>query len=162
MIENVNIKYDNNDEVQSINKFLLRAQRYALDHVYDPRLTFRHCAVLVSGGSIISIAYNFLHITDIRFDSMKAKICGRYQNANHAECAAILKVADKKDLCGTKLYIVRISRNGKLQNSRPCGLCRNTIIKYGISRVFYSISDGEFGVWNSNNFNETNYRVCNE
>lgn len=84
---------------------------------------FKHGAVVVRGGRVLSIGYN------------KGKI--------HAEVDALKKVSDPS---GTTLYVVRIGHDGKLRLSRPCNNCLNYAINCGVKRIVYSIADGEYGV----------------
>jgi len=60
----------------------------------------------------------------------------------HAEA----KVIQKSDR-GTVLYVARIHRDGKLAMAKPCVKCQALIKNKKIKRVYYSISNEEFGVW---------------
>lgn len=39
------------------------------------------------------------------------------------------------------LWVVRVRKDGKLGDSRPCWSCISTLKKYGLRRVWYSTSD---------------------
>lgn len=38
--------------------------------------------------------------------------------------------------------VVRINKEGKIKNSRPCNHCLETMIKYKIKKIIYSQDDG--------------------
>jgi tRNA(Arg) A34 adenosine deaminase TadA len=49
---------------------------------------------------------------------------------------------------GGVLYVARVSRkDSKLTMSRPCGMCQTLIVSKRISKVYYSISQTQYGVW---------------
>ena len=61
----------------------------------------------------------------------------------HAEARLVRKLN-----CGSEVFIVRILRSGKLDNAHPCAKCQKAMRLRGIRRVYYSISDDEYGVIN--------------
>jgi tRNA(Arg) A34 adenosine deaminase TadA len=150
----------NSTMVDDIAHYLTVAQKRACKHNFDDRLTFCHAAILVSGRSIIATGYNYLHVTDLRFDRLKAVMAGRLQNENHAEVAAIYRARRKHDVRGMDMYVVRVHANGELAQSRPCTLCEHVMYNYGIKRVYYSISESEFGVMKLQNPAEKFFRVA--
>lgn len=60
----------------------------------------------------------------------------------HAEFKTI-----KKSNKGTILYVARIDRNNNLAMAKPCIKCQTLIINKKIKRVYYTISNNEYGVW---------------
>jgi len=60
---------------------------------------------------------------------------------SHAEARLVRKLNH-----GSEMYVVRILRNNALSNARPCIKCQNAIRLRGIRRVYYSISDSQYGV----------------
>ena len=52
----------------------------------------------------------------------------------------------KKLNVGSIVYVVRITRDGKLCSARPCHYCRTTMKMRGVKRCFYSINEQEYGV----------------
>jgi hypothetical protein len=38
--------------------------------------------------------------------------------------------------------VVRFGKCGELKNSRPCNNCLETMVKYKIKRIMYSVDDG--------------------
>ncbi len=59
----------------------------------------------------------------------------------HAEA----RLAKKLDW-GSVVYVVRIYSNGKLAIARPCKKCQIALRLRGVTRVYYSISETEYGV----------------
>lgn len=103
--------------------------------------TFKHGAVLVRGGSVINVAHN---------QCVHSKLAERFKKHNgwatrHSEINVILGV-NRKVTTGADVYVVRVNNTGELKNSRPCNMCIDTMKFVGIGRVFYSISDNEYGV----------------
>lgn len=48
---------------------------------------------------------------------------------------------------GSTVYLVRVHHDGSWAMSKPCTLCDRFLRNRGISRVYYSISPGRFGIW---------------
>jgi len=46
------------------------------------------------------------------------------------------------DLRKSTLYVVRVDRNGRLAQSKPCKFCEGYIKERGVGRVVYSIDGG--------------------
>lgn len=61
---------------------------------------------------------------------------------SHAEAKA-LKKAGK----GSILWVSRVLANDSYGLAKPCKDCQRLIKKYEVKKVYYSISDSEFGVW---------------
>lgn len=61
----------------------------------------------------------------------------------HAEARTL-----RKSDWGCTLYVARITRDGDWAMSRPCPSCQAIIINRGVRKVYYTISPGEYGVWN--------------
>lgn len=107
----------------------------------SPFNVFRHGAVLVRGGKVINSAFN---------ECVHCKLGNKYKNhpgisTRHAELSVILGI-DKKVTTGADVYVVRINPSGNLKNSRPCEMCMGVMKFVGVRRVFYSISNNEYGV----------------
>jgi deoxycytidylate deaminase len=128
-------------------KYLEIARKQCVQHKFDKEMSFRHSALIVAGGRIISTGFNSHH-NPLRFDPELARKAGRYRNENHAECSAILGfLARVSHENSAKMYVVRVLKNGTICNSRPCDLCSAVIKNCGfIKRVIYSITETEYGV----------------
>lgn len=134
-----------------MNKFLKMAFQNAMDHDYKD-LDFNLCAIIVRGGSVMSVGFNkrgknsFVeHYTDL------AKAKGDWRVSTHAEMDAVLQVRSKIDLSGAKIFVVRkhldFSKcDSKLAMSRPCVICEQVLLAYGIKKVYYTIDDNHYGV----------------
>jgi cytidine deaminase len=59
---------------------------------------------------------------------------------HHAEA----RLAKKLDV-GAVVYVVRIKRNGEYGLARPCARCRAVLAAHGVTLVYYTMNDGEFG-----------------
>lgn len=58
------------------------------------------------------------------------------------------RVLRKMDRGGT-LYVARVHKNdGSLAIARPCIVCQIRIKAKGIKKVYYSINDFQYGIWN--------------
>ena len=107
-------------------------------HVVASKSTMnqRHGAIIVKNGEIVGEGCNYT-----------AKwMCHPY--SVHAEVAALLSVPKRnrhrKYLEDSTMLVIRISGKDKHCNfSAPCDNCKKEIEKYGIKRVFYSISEIE-------------------
>jgi tRNA(Arg) A34 adenosine deaminase TadA len=102
---------------------------------------YKHGAVLVKGGSIISVSHNV---------SIPSKFADRYKihggiATRHAEINCVLGL-DKKVTSGAVLFVVRVSRGGNLRLSKPCPMCRSVLEYVGVKKVYYSIDNDEYGV----------------
>ena len=63
----------------------------------------------------------------------------------HAEKRLVKKLNE-----GAIVFVVRITRDNKFANARPCATCRKAMKRRGIKKIFYSISEHEFGVMTLN------------
>lgn len=59
----------------------------------------------------------------------------------HAE-ARLAKKLDR----GAIVYVVRINRKGKLVMARPCANCLMILKSKKVKKIYYSISENEYGV----------------
>jgi deoxycytidylate deaminase len=128
-----------------MNRFLEMAKQNALNHTYDDTLDYRLCAVIVSGGRILSVGFNKRSRNSFVLHFQKG--VRDHCQATHAEQDAILRARKKVDLTGAKIYVVRIGGHGMntLAMSRPCVMCENILYRYGITRAYYSIDENHYG-----------------
>ena len=88
---------------------------------------FKHGAILVKGGKVISTGHNKVSTR-----------CPAHMYSIHAESAAIKNCTEKTgSLSNTHVYVVRINKTG-LAGSLPCAKCQRFMKIHGVSRVFYS------------------------
>lgn len=89
----------------------------------------KHGAVIFKGQEILGRGYNY-NFGQIIFH-------GKY--SVHAEVDAILNAGKmKKDIKGSNILVIRISKNGMYMNSKPCKNCTNFILENGICNIYYS------------------------
>lgn len=137
-----------------MNRYLRMAIDQASSHIYEDDIDHKHCAVLVKGGSVISIGFNKMN-TNSFVEYYTDKVRGPNRNyclSTHAEQDAILQVRNKIDLTGCKIYVARIrpptSPNGKVGMSEPCNICQKVLVAYAISKAYFTIDDFTYGVTN--------------
>lgn len=91
----------------------------------------RHGAVVVRGGSVLSVGvnryrsdrdYSFLSLDDISY---------------HAEEAALRGLGEAAR--GATLYVARIAANGDHTMSKPCDSCYKLCKELGIKKIVYTI-----------------------
>lgn len=128
-------------------KYISIAEKFALEHEYDDPLEYHLCAVIVRGGSVISVGYN-RKSTNGFVEHFADLVRGErdYCLSTHAEMDSVLRARGKTDLRGTKIYVARIKASGGLGMAKPCEICQHILYNYGIRRAYYSISDTEYGV----------------
>lgn len=129
-----------------MNRYFEFARQSAMAHNYDESMDYRLCAVIVSGGRILSVGFNkrLKNSFVLHFQKGVRDHC----QAMHAEQDAIHRVRKKIDLTGAKIYVVRLGGSkdaSHLAMSRPCPMCENVLYRYGITRAFYSIDEDHFG-----------------
>lgn len=128
------------------------AINYAFEHNYEEEIDFKHCAVLVKGGSVISVGFNKINTNSfVEYYTDKVRGPNRsYLLSTHSEQDAVLCVRKKIDLNGCKIYVARIrpagSKYGKVGLSSPCNICQKVLMAYGISKAYYTIDDYSYGV----------------
>lgn len=117
-----------------MKKFALRtAIKVAIKSQY---IQYKHGCVLEAGGRIISTGVNASKIKHPKFNKF----------STHAETAAILAAGESAKGCN--LYVVRVSTtHHTIGNSKPCEYCQLIIRSAGIKKVYYSITDREWGTY---------------
>lgn len=131
-----------------MHRYLRLAMQYATDKDYGDQIDYHLCAIIVRGGSVISVGYN-KHNTNAFVEHYADIARGRGRDfclSTHAEQDAILKARNKVDLRGTKIFVARRLRlNGKPGMARPCPICENALNSYGIRKAYYTINEHQFG-----------------
>lgn len=135
--------------MEKMPKHFLVAIQAIQDAGLDDRLSAHVGAVIVKGGSIISVGVNTFGLNEY---------CHYYAHreitSTHAEINAIFRARRKTDLTGTKMYVARITKpnhdigtESSVGLAKPCEMCEELIRRYGIKRVFYTIDPERYGVW---------------
>jgi deoxycytidylate deaminase len=118
-----------------ISRYFEAARTAASNSVYGK---LRHGAVLVKGGSILSVAYNKDDYTSFA-SRFRPRDCG--PATRHAETECILG-ASKERSSRADMFVCRINRSGEFRLSKPCLMCHIIIKNAGIKRVFYTTNYG--------------------
>jgi tRNA(Arg) A34 adenosine deaminase TadA len=94
-----------------------------------------------------SIRKRFLFgVVAIRADGVLVCAANGFNKIPNRDAHAEVKVLRKCDI-GAILFVVRISReDGSYKIARPCPRCMATILNRRVKRVYYSISNNEYGV----------------
>jgi len=131
-----------------MHRYLRLAMQYANEKQYSNQIDYHLCAIIVRGGSVISVGYN-KHNTNAFVEHYADIARGRGRDfclSTHAEQDAILKARNKVDLRGCKIFVARRLRlNGKPGMARPCPICENALNSYGIRKAYYTINEHQFG-----------------
>jgi deoxycytidylate deaminase len=111
---------------------------YAMIEAQKGSMYYRHGAIIVKDEKIIGKGHNY---TTFR----------RHHNYGseysvHAEIDALNSVANRRDLKGATMYVIRLMRtvetNDVFGNSLPCRQCfikiNKFMRKYGLAKVYYS------------------------
>lgn len=137
---NKNLSYLNEhvkDPLRS-HKYFGRLISMIEEHPHYDELSSVHAALIVKGGSILSMGCNSpkrnvfvdIHALHEKFTT-------------HAEAAAILRVRSKINLRGCTMYVARLrKKDGIVANSMPCESCQNILHKYGIKKCYYTTFGG--------------------
>lgn len=100
---------------------MLNMARRRVQSNFPKERHYRHCAMVVRGGAILSVGVN--------------------NKILHAEVAALeaLEPSERKD---TMVISLRIRKDGSLAMGRPCWKCMLYMREYGVKKVMYSLSNG--------------------
>lgn len=94
----------------------------------------RHGAVIVRGGSVLSLGFNVNKNSPNQLTRMNSKNV-RKECGIHAEAAAIRRSPGSKR---ATIYISRIGKAGQTLLSRPCKDCERLILQAGIKKIIYT------------------------
>lgn len=96
-------------------------------------LAQQHGAVIVKGGSVLSLGVN-----KWRNKSVNPPVDGSYNPhlSYHAEVDAINHA--NSDLNGATVYVARIGKDGTPRFSRPCSRCTQALKAAGVKKVVYT------------------------
>ena len=116
-----------------------RVKRYlslAAREAHRSPMKFRHGAVLVKGGRLLSKGFNHYRKT----------IGGESYCSTHAEMDTLRRLGTHKESLqssrGSDLFVVRMGKDGLLRrNSKPCPICVEWMHRYGVNRVYYTVGE---------------------
>lgn len=93
----------------------------------------RHGALIVRGGSVISMGVNH----DRNFPTVFGDLSLAQSFASvHAEISALNQTKNPE---GAVIYIARVNKAGIPRMSRPCDRCFIKLIQAGIKEIIYTI-----------------------
>ena len=94
----------------------------------------KHGAVIVRGGSVLSVGVNTYR--------NHPNVCGNPETEStyHAEVMALRALKNLKLAEGADIYVARISRDGNPRMSKPCPACQAELEIAGIRNVYYTES----------------------
>jgi deoxycytidylate deaminase len=115
---------------------------------YDEVVDYHLSAIIVRGGSIVSVGYNKAN-TNSFVEHYADRVKGKrnFCLSTHAEMDAVLRIRNKIDLSGCKIFVARRKLiDGSPGMARPCAICEEVLRSYGIKRAFYTIDDNHYGI----------------
>jgi len=110
--------------------------KYAIQEAQKSEFKFRHGCVIFKGSKIISTGYN-----EVRYCKRLDYRYKKWINSLHAEQRTILFTNANIKRCS--ILVVRINKNNKLVNSKPCKVCQSLMQDVGITKIHYSDKDGQ-------------------
>lgn len=111
-------------DIRWLNRAITQAEQ-------APHEQWRVGAVLVKGGSLLSVGFN-----RYRNDPSQVELSGV---SYHAEAVAIRKAGYVE---GATLYVARVTRSGDLGSAKPCARCQSLLEKHGVHTVVWTTPDG--------------------
>lgn len=131
-----------------MNRWMKIAIRNAVEN-YRSDKSFSLAAVLIKGGSVISIGVNKRKTDPVvkRLSCLCNLPTRKHRQWMHAELDCINRIPLEKTK-GTVLYVARVTKDLHTANAKPCDLCTREIFLAGIRKVVYTICDGEVGIRN--------------
>ena len=118
-------------EILSLSNKDHRYLKLAMNLAMSSDCNFKHGAVIVKGGRVISTGIN-------RFKNHPKAVSPEHIKqycSVHAEVDAIRKL---KSARGATIYVARIGKRGNRALSRPCPNCYAAIKSAGIAKIVYT------------------------
>jgi tRNA(Arg) A34 adenosine deaminase TadA len=115
--------------MNKIKRYFAVARQTAKLEKYGYRRKYRLGAVGIRADGVIVSAQNLV------------------TPAPNQKCHAEYRLCDKLTPKSV-VFVVRIDRLGHFSTAKPCINCEGKMRNIGVSRVYYSISDNEYGVLN--------------
>lgn len=112
-----------------------------------------HVTCVFDGSKMIAVGtnkYNKTHprqFGPLKCERIKSQIkqVGSYVPSVHSELSALIKLG--KTACNNFVFVnVRISKAGLVSIARPCVLCKYLLDSVGYKKIYYTITENEFGV----------------
>ena len=116
------------------NSMLQMASRYAAGGIEDEKDYLLGCIAVRRDGAIVCSR-------NLRTEQPNPMV--------HAEYRVLRKAG-----WGATLWVARVTRDNKWAMAKPCKKCQAIIKSKGVQKVYYTISENEFGVWHPNRKNK--------
>jgi len=110
--------------IKMINRYMEMAANYA--RTIDDGRNFRLAALAIRTDGVI-----------VKSTNLSTQLP---QPRGHAEARVMLKAG-----WGSTVYVARVMKNGELALSKPCANCERMMRARGVKKVYYSISQNEYG-----------------
>ena len=127
-----------NEASKRIQRYFELAKRMAKESTYGK---LRHGAVLVKGGSIISVGLN---------KGCYCKFGNRFRDSynfghatQHAEISAVLGVGSGASQ-GSSIYVARVNNHNQYRMSKPCGMCHDALKFVGVKKAYYTTGENTY------------------
>lgn len=120
-----------------MNNLLFLAAKFALPRIpNDPRNYHLGCVGIRADGVLVS--------------SQNGAVSGcvkKHTRHSLPEVHAEVRVIKKLGKYGT-IYVARVNKiNNGFTMAKPCKMCETLIRSAKVNKVYYSISDSEYGIW---------------
>jgi len=111
-----------------------------------------HLSFAIYNSRVIAIGVNKAKTNPINLRNKKRNSSGVDYSSEKMTCSELSCLnkiknrtnIDYKKIC---LFNVRIDRNAKVTNARPCESCQNLICFLGVGQVFYTTAQEEIQQW---------------
>jgi len=120
-------------QVHTLSKKKVEILNDLIEETEKSEMRSKHASAVVKSGKIRAVGHN----------SFRGSIGGNRIPSTHAEISAIynwLKIGDRSTV---DLWVIRVSKLGKLTDSAPCLSCVIAIKKYNVRNVYYSDAHGQ-------------------
>jgi deoxycytidylate deaminase len=107
--------------------------RLAKREAAKSKFYFRLGCIITKGNRVLSTGHNSISYCELN----------SFENSKHAEMDAVLKLLRRHDgglssLCGSTVYVTRITPQGNTALAKPCAKCMSLLISVGVKEVIYT------------------------
>jgi deoxycytidylate deaminase len=130
-----------------MNKWLRVACKVAVKNwAIDPSKTFALGAVLIRGGSVITMGTNKRKTAPVvQRLSKEIREEKPFRRCTHAELDCICRLTEEQTR-GAVLYVARVTKDLATANAEPCPICKRELFVTGIRKVHYTAGINKEGV----------------
>jgi deoxycytidylate deaminase len=106
--------------------------RLAKREAAKSKFYFRLGCVITKGNRVLSVGHNSIGYCELN----------SFKNSKHAEMDAVLKLLRREEglssLCGSTVYVTRITPTGNTALAKPCPKCMSLLISVGVKEIIYT------------------------